>query len=266
MLRYRILSALIAGPLVLLLVWLGEGWTTALVALGAALALNEFHRLTVRRDATLLLFLGIIACVLLVVQATVEMHFLGPLLAGAVVATLMLLVLLPQKERLLADWGWTLAGVMLIGYSLSHAILIRKVIPDGREWLFSLVLLTFAVDTGAYAMGRLVGRRRMAPTISPRKTWEGAAGGTMAGMGAAVALDAVYGLGVSIPSMLVLGALIAIFAQLGDLSLSVVKRAAGAKESGALIPGHGGILDRVDSLIPAVLVLYYFLVYGIGAA
>ena len=263
MLKLRLLSAAIGAPLVLFLVWWGVNWTMALVSLAAVVGLLEFHALSVRKAATPGLILGLVAVVLFTVQAGTDYDILRPLITGAFFLPLLLLVFLPQKERLLTDWAWTLAGVFLIGWSLSHAILIRRLLT-GREWLLSLILITFAIDTGAYVAGRLFGKHLMAPSISPRKTWEGAIGGTIGGIAASAGLGTVYRLDVSVLQMCLLGALIAIFSQCGDLAVSVIKRAAGAKDSSPLIPGHGGFLDRLDSLIPAVLVLYYFLIYAIG--
>ncbi|MCH7483458.1 MAG: phosphatidate cytidylyltransferase [Chloroflexi bacterium] len=117
--------------------------------------------------------------------------------------------------------------------------------------------LTFATDTGAYAVGKLVGRHKMAPRISPGKTWEGAAGGLVAGTGATVALVAVLGpIETALAAAALLGAGIAIAGQAGDLAESWLKRLAGAKDSGTLIPGHGGILDRMDSLFPVFPLVY----------
>ena len=102
------------------------------------------------------------------------------------------------------------------------------------------------------------------PVVVRDKPWEGAIGGTIGGIAASAGLGTLYRLDVSVIQMCLLGALIAVFSQCGDLAVSVIKRAAGAKDSSPLIPGHGGFLDRLDSLIPAVLVLYYFLTYAIG--
>lgn len=260
MLQHRLASAVIGGPLIILLAWLGAGWTIALVAAAASIGLIEFHRLSYREGATPQLFLGIVAVVLFAVEAAVDFDFSRPLLVGAFVAPLLLLIVLPQKERLLTDWAWTVAGVLLIGWTLSHAVLLRA-LPDGREWLLFVIVLTFAIDSGAYTVGRLVGRRPLAPTISPGKTWEGGLGAIAAGIGISVALVSIYDLGIGVWQSVIVGGLIAIFSQAGDLALSLVKRAAGVKSASGLIPGHGGLLDRLDSLILAVLVLYYFLQY-----
>ena len=109
--------------------------------------------------------------------------------------------------------------------------------------------------------GRAFGRRKLAPSISPGKTWEGALAGLLAGAGAAAAIAAGFDLDIGTWGAIMLGVLVGLFCQLGDLAESMVKRAAGAKDAGRLIPGHGGLLDRLDSLIPAVAVVYFFLQY-----
>jgi phosphatidate cytidylyltransferase len=120
-------------------------------------------------------------------------------------------------------------------------------LDGGRGWLLAVVLTVWAADTGAYAVGRSVGRRPFAPHISPSKTWEGTIGGVASGAIAAAVL--VAGLGASPVVGALLGIVVAVAAVIGDLAESVLKRAAGVKDSGTLIPGHGGMLDRVDSLL-----------------
>ena len=262
-LRLRVYSSLVGVPGLLLMIWLGVPATAALVSAAAVIGVYEFHRLTIRAGATVMLLLGIIATVLFTVDAVVDFNLSGPLITGTVLAPLLLLVFLPPRERFLADWAWTLAGVFLVGWSLSHAVLIRSLV-EGREWLLTVVILTFAVDTGAYTVGRLVGRRALAPAISRGKTWEGAIGGVAAGIIAAVATTIGFDLEIDVWGAVVLGLLVAVFAQGGDLTISLIKRTAGFKDTGAIIPGHGGILDRLDSMIFAVVVLYYYLTKGIG--
>ena len=124
-------------------------------------------------------------------------------------------------------------------------------------WLLLLTILTvYAADTGAYAVGRLIGRRRMAPGISPGKTWEGTAGGMAAAIVAAVALGALFPLQLQIWQAALIGVILGAVSPAGDLLESKVKRLADAKDSGNLLPGHGGMLDRLDSLLPSVAIAY----------
>ena len=259
-LRRRVLSALVAVPIVILLIWLGVSTTAALVSAAAAVGIYEFYRLSFSAGPRPILLLGITGGVLFSVDAALESSFTLPLVTGAVLVPLLLMALLPAKDRLPVAWAWTMAGLFLVGWTLSHAVLLRGE-EDGREWLLTVVILTFAIDIGAYLVGRSVGRRRLAPSISPGKTWEGAVAGLLIGVGAAVAITAGFDLDVRVWQAVVLGLLVGFFAQAGDLAESMVKRAAGAKDASRLIPGHGGLLDRLDSLIPAVVVVYYFLQY-----
>jgi len=263
MLLQRFISASIALPILVLMIWFGTGTTMALIAAASVIGIREFHRLAVRAGPTPVLFLATIGGVLFVVDAGTDFNFTMALITGLVLAPLFLLLVLGPRERFLSDWAWTLAGVFYVAWTLSHAVHISRH-ADGREWLLTAALLTFAVDTGAYFVGRLIGRNHMAPSISPGKTWEGAIAGLAVGIGASLAVTAGFGLPIGAWKAVVLGLLIGIFGQAGDLAESMIKRAAGVKDAGGLIPGHGGILDRLDSLIPSVVVLYYFLTYGLG--
>ena len=124
-------------------------------------------------------------------------------------------------------------------------------------WLLLLTILTvYAADTGAYAVGRLIGRHRMAPDISPGKTWEGTAGGMVASVVAAVVLGVLFPLQIQIWQAALIGVILGAVSPAGDLLESKAKRFADAKDSGSLFPGHGGMLDRLDSLLPAVAIVY----------
>jgi phosphatidate cytidylyltransferase len=140
-------------------------------------------------------------------------------------------------------------------------------------WLAFAILVTFAADTAAFFTGRRIGRRRMAPSISPGKTWEGTAGGLAGGTAAGAALAAIFtsvtaGTGLEFALEPAVGAafglVMAVAAALGDLGESWLKRRAGAKDAGTLIPGHGGFLDRLDSLAPNLVIVYYARIWANG--
>ena len=262
MLKSRIYSGIVGVPIVAALIWLSTPSTAALVAAAAGIGTYEFHRLTMRAGGTVIFLFGAIAATLFVVDATIRTDISGPLLAGTILVPLFVLIFLQPKERLFSDWAWTLAGVLFVAWTLSHAVLLRRQ-PDGTEWLLTAIILTFVVDSSAYSVGRLIGRRPMAPAISPGKTWEGAAGGFLLVIPAAVLLSYLFGLELHPAEACGLGMLVGVVAQAGDLVESMIKRIAGAKDAGSLIPGHGGLLDRLDSIIPVVVVVYYYLVYGL---
>ena len=156
-----------------------------------------------------------------------------------------------------------LLGPVYVGFLLGHGLALRDLTGDaenlGRSWLLFALLVVFACDTGAFAVGRLVGRHRMAPRLSPNKTWEGATGGFLASVGAALLVSLAFDLATPLWQQAVAGAVVSVAAQFGDLAESALKRAANAKESGSIMPGHGGILDRMDSILFALPAVYYLL-------
>ena len=162
--------------------------------------------------------------------------------------------------------GQLSGAVLLLLYpvwSLTHLILYLDS-RSGRNALLFLLLCVWACDSAAYYIGSTLGRRKLAPQISPNKTVAGAVGGMLGGAGAALALKMINLVPWSIIFVVGAGLFIAAFAQLGDLVESMVKRDAGVKDSGSVIPGHGGILDRVDALLFTVPIFYYILFFSGG--
>ena len=147
---------------------------------------------------------------------------------------------------------WLLPDV--IGPDLSRELV--AVTETGCWWLLLAILTVYAADTGAYAVGRIFGRHRMAPSISPGKTWEGTAGGMLSAAFAAIVLGVLFPLRAEIWHLAIIGVILGVVSPLGDLLESKLKRLADAKDSGNLFPGHGGMLDRLDSLLPSLIVVY----------
>ena len=134
----------------------------------------------------------------------------------------------------------------------------------GREWVFYALLVTFATDTFAYFIGKTWGRHKLAPDISPKKTVEGAIGGLVGAAVISVLAVWLFGLPVNYGIAVVLGILISIFGQVGDLFESLFKRNMGVKDSGNSLPGHGGFLDRIDSIVFTGVFVYYYVVLFVG--
>ena len=149
-----------------------------------------------------------------------------------------------------------------LGLSLYYALQIRF-IEDGREWTLLLLLVVFAMDTSAYLVGRAIGRTPLAPNISPNKTREGAVAGLLGAIAASVFSNSVLGLDAIIWEVAALGLIIGVLGQLGDLAESRLKRKADVKDSGWLIPGHGGILDRLDSIVYVLPATHLFVIWEI---
>jgi len=155
-------------------------------------------------------------------------------------------------------WALSLGGAIYIGLLLSHFILLRD-LAEGWAWTLLAFFPTWANDTGAYFVGRWVGNHPFAPRISPKKTWEGSIGGWISG----IAVGTLMGVILRLPLLhaSIMGLLIGLAATGGDLVESMFKRWAGVKDSGRLIPGHGGVLDRIDSLLFSVAAVYYYLIW-----
>ena len=147
---------------------------------------------------------------------------------------------------------WLLPDI--VGSDLARELTVLT--ETGCWWLLLAILTVYAADTGAYAAGRLFGRHRMAPNISPGKTWEGTAGGMLFAVIAAVALGILFPLRLEIWHLAAIGVILGAVSPIGDLVESKIKRLADAKDSGNLFPGHGGMLDRLDSLLPSLIAVY----------
>ncbi|MDD5628518.1 MAG: phosphatidate cytidylyltransferase, partial [Elusimicrobia bacterium] len=167
-----------------------------------------------------------------------------------------------SRVRSLERLAFTVLGALLLGWMPAHLALIRDLRPDGQKLTYMLFIAVWLTDTAAYAAGRAFGRHKLAEGLSPKKTWEGAAAGFLFAVGSVYLLQRLLApAGLGPRGALALGALIGLCGQLSDLAESLVKRAVGAKDSGDLLPGHGGVMDRFDSFILAAPAAYYFLLY-----
>jgi phosphatidate cytidylyltransferase len=261
----RILVAAVLLPLVIGLVYLGGWWLFALAIVGGLLALHELYVMA-RELKPLVLggYLGFVTMLLGLQLGGID-WMLGGLLATFVLA-FVVYGLGGVRQSATMSFGITVLGVAWVGAGIGCLLLVRD-IPEFGFWAVMAVLFTvFAADTGAFFVGRTLGRHRMAPAISPNKSWEGFVGGVLAAVGMAfVILYKDRDEFLTIPESLVLGLVIALAAVLGDLFESAVKRDLDVKDSGRVLGGHGGMLDRLDSLLwagPAA----YFTILAFGNA
>ena len=259
----RIVVALVLLPIVLGLVYLGGWWLWSFALAATLIALHEYY--TIVRTLRPLVLGGYLALVLALLGA--ELGGLPWLLAG-LAATFPLAFLMygvsDARPSFNAAMGATLLPVAWLGLGIGLLLLLRDVPEHGRLAIFTVLLAVFADDTLAYFAGRLFGRHKMSPAISPGKSWEGFVAGTLAAV--AVAFFALYDQEfLSTWQTIVLGASISLSAVIGDLFESAVKRDMGVKDSGSLLGGHGGVLDRVDSILFAGPTAF-FLVLAFGHA
>jgi len=245
----RVLIAVVLLPLVIGLVYLGGWWLFGLALVGGLLALHELYVMA-RELRPLVLggYLGFVTTLLGLQLGGVE-WMLGGLLATFVLA-FVVYGLGGVRQSATTSFGVTVLGVSWVGAGIGCLLLVRD-IPEFGFWAVMAVLFTvFAADTGAFFVGRALGRHRMAPAISPNKSWEGFVGGVLTAIGVAfVILYKDRDEFLTIPESLVLGLVIALAAVLGDLFESAVKRDLDVKDSGRVLGGHGGMLDRLDSLL-----------------
>jgi len=259
----RIVVALIGLPIVLGAVYVGGWWLLALLAVIALVALHEYWLLA--RSLRPLAPAGYIGGVLGLVGAEiggVDWMFGGLLIT--LVLAFFLKALADTRQAATVAVSGTLLGAVWIGAGLGFLIALRGIPEHGRLALITVLVAVWAGDTFAYFGGRLFGRHRMAPTTSPKKTWEGFVVGTAATI--FVAFIAMYKQHfISTPHAIVLGVVLAVAAPLGDLFESLLKRDMDVKDTGTLLGGHGGVLDRADALLfagPAA----YFVIAALGHA
>ncbi|MFC1938661.1 phosphatidate cytidylyltransferase [Chloroflexota bacterium] len=274
MLKERTITSAWYATLLVVIVWFGGGpGFTALVATLGVLAALEFYRMIASAKPPPLTYFGLTWTAFFILSRNSELlsqletrfnpDLLTPLLiTSAIVLSLIGLLARRQKEGAFTSWVWTVAGILYIGWLLSHLVALRG-LDSGRNWVFLVLFATWVSDTIAFFVGRRFGQHKLAPTISPEKTWEGTIGGICGGItvSALFLAPTPLQLPISTGQAVLLGALTSILGQVGDLFESLFKRNLRVKDSGKLMPGHGGILDRIDSLIFAGIVVYYYAVW-----
>jgi phosphatidate cytidylyltransferase len=265
MLKKRLLTAFITIPLVFLAVWFDTPlpWFTVFLSIWGILAVYEFYRMTGISKNLPLTILGTAWTLLFILQPHfVYRESITLLLTAGIMISLIMLVFSRKKENIFIHWMWMIAGALYVGWLLS--LLISLKLEAGRSWVYLVLFVTIASDTAAYFIGKAIGKHKLAPSISPGKTWEG----TIAGICGAILISFCFTLSTPLQlplgfsQALILGFLISVFGQLGDLAESLLKRTTGVKDSSNLMPGHGGILDRMDSMVfaGAVVYLYYLFI------
>lgn len=255
----RIITALIGIPLVLTVMYYGNlallGFVLMLVTIGMKEYINIISKLNVAISKTILYFSSL--------MFPIAAHF-AQLHIGDIFILVFLLIsiyLLVFKQLSIKDTALHFFGIVYLGGTLTYILKLR-LLPGGFNYLLITFLFIWMSDSAAYFVGRFLGRNKLAPTISPKKTIEGSIGGLFF----AIILSIVLAKFLVMPLYLLLGLAVVVnfFAQTGDLVESAIKRQAKVKDSGHLLPGHGGVLDRFDSTFFAFPVVYLYLFYFIG--
>jgi phosphatidate cytidylyltransferase len=263
----RVLASIVAIPLVLLVIWFGGWWAFAALALVTILGLFELEHMLAQEGFHPLIGLSLLLALAFLLGAMFS-AWRGQLVDGGfsaiVVISFTWLILRRDLQGALADWALTLAIPLYIGWPLSFLLLLRGSQPGpvpAMWWTLVVLVTIWGFDTAAFFTGRYLGRHKLLPAISPGKTWEGVAGGLVFAIIAAVVVTRP--IGVAWYQAVAIGILTGVAGQIGDLAESLVKRQTHVKDSGRFMPGHGGVLDRVDSLLFATLVVYFYVHWGL---
>ena len=266
----RLISAAVGLPIIIAVVLVGGPLFAAFMALALVVALGEIA-VIVKLDLRSPLFLISVAAIGAIIgtaaatEAAIPLHWplLAAILAIAIAATLVAVSTIdqPKPDQLMPvlTGGLTMLGATLYLALPGAAFVAVRSWHDGSEWFLLAILAIMSTDAAAYAGGRLLGRRQLAPSVSPNKTIEGAIFGWLGGFGATIALDQIFNLDAEIYPLILLAIALPLLSQVGDLAESLFKRAMDVKDSSKLIPGHGGVLDRLDSLLFGLPVVFFFL-------
>ncbi|NLT96429.1 MAG: phosphatidate cytidylyltransferase [Clostridia bacterium] len=259
MLWLRFLSALIGIPALIWVIIKGDWLLAVLVAALVIIGTIEFRKmLKIKGFKT---FLGpiILGEMLIIAGAWQQSHLWLELGIGLGLISILLITLANYPEIRIEDIAANFFVLIYVGWSLAHIILLRT-LDNGIHLVVYLFVVIWSTDTGAYFAGRFFGKNKLAPIISPNKTKEGALGGLLTSLLAAIIYNWIFPI-LQLPLLLCSTILISVLGQIGDLVESAFKRMTGVKDSGQIIPGHGGILDRFDSTILTAPVLYYLLFF-----
>lgn len=257
--RSRVITATVGIPLLILIIaWSQPGYFALLVFLVTVIALCEYF-LIVFRDRVKERVFGIILGVLVSLGVIFPVSLEPGMWLGLVVVLAFSTYLFfdGKLEQRYQHLGWTLLGTLYIGYLVPYLILLYRS-HEGREWVFFVLLVIMSGDTAAYFVGSSLGKHKLYPEVSPGKTVEGAVASVAASLVVGVLGGIILLPAISWVESLLLSLVLSVLGQAGDLFESWIKRVFSVKDSGHLLPGHGGLLDRMDSLIfPVVFTAYY---------
>jgi len=258
----RWITGIIAIPILIALIGPAPGWLFySLLFLTSLAGLIEFYRMTAPELSRLIRWPGYILLLFLFIAMSLRQILLVipvVVLLAFVPLTITMLSWLSQTKQCTYDIGLAVLGPVYVGLPLAMLIFI-DLFPRGNVWIFFLLAVIFANDTGAFYFGRTFGKHKLYPAISPGKTWEGAIGGLLTSMAVALLFLSLISFKRIDLGIMILVASLSIAAQIGDLAESMLKRSHGIKDSGRILPGHGGILDRIDGLLFAIPVLFVYI-------
>ncbi len=260
--KQRIITALVALPIVLLITLLAPTlWFAVVVTAIAGISLWEFYAMVLPPQRKSVNNFAVAAGVVVFVTNVYFTQMLMPVCAILFIScALYFLWSYQDLQTVISELGLVLLAWIYLPFLLSHMVLLHA-LPDGSLWVLLVLIMTMVCDSSAYFVGTAFGKHRLYPAISPKKSIEGAVGGLVGSVIAALAAHLWLLPQTSWLDCIIIGVLAGIFGQLGDLFESMLKRYSGCKDSGAIFPGHGGMLDRIDSLLFSFPVVYAYLYF-----
>lgn len=275
-LTQRILTAIIGVPLLLLVFYFGSYYFLAFILLIVGFGSYEFFRLVDNKNLDSKKVIGIVFCIILPIGAYFGYLYFIFLFTLVSIFTLFINLQKQDLSNTLIGAGTKFLGIVYIGWFLSHAILIRNINESifpyidntniknndiGFFWIVFVVACTFLNDSAAYFFGKYKGKIKLVPRLSPGKTVEGTVCGIFMALLCGMIINLIFSSPISYKWAMLLGFVVGVVAVLGDLIESMFKRSVSIKDSGGLLPGHGGVLDRFDSLILVFPVMYYLILF-----
>lgn len=269
MLGKRILTACIGIPIAVYVINYGEWLFATAVLILTLLAWHEFYTILLNKDIKVFYSLGLLMNIFILGCAWLGNYHEFVIVIYVSTVLVLLKIVTSGTKFTIIDAAFSLLGISYIGMSFAHLLLLRYTdkslylmtsggeLSLGAAYVWLAFVGTWASDTFAYFIGSYFGKHKLCPTISPKKTIEGALGGMLGSVIAIVVLGLLFKLPIS--HSIIMGILVGIVAPIGDLVESAIKRFAGVKDSGQILPGHGGILDRFDSILFTVPVIYYYM-------
>ena len=259
----RWVTGIIAIPILVYLIGFGPRWLFYIFLLFSSLAgLVEFYKISLPESPMVIRSVIYILIFLLFLTFYIKQILFAPVILILMALVPMMYYMIShstQRQDSFSIIGKVLIGAVYIAVPLSLLILVDTMVPGGKMWIFFLLAVIFATDTGAFYFGRILGKHKLYKSLSPNKTWEGAVGGLLCSFIVAFIFIKVLPIYRINSCFIILVFFLSVFSQAGDLVESMIKRYHGVKDSGKVLPGHGGMLDRIDGLLFSIPVLYLFL-------
>lgn len=256
------LTAVVALPILIFLILKGSFFLfSCFILLLCFLGLTEFFRMALparKLEGTAASLFG--AFLPLALFPSDQMRLLSAVTVIVILSALLFLFKINDIKKTAGETALFLMGFLYVPFLLGHLILLRG-LPHGIQWVFLLLLIVMSGDSGAYYVGCNFGKRKLYPAVSPNKSLEGALGGLAGSLAGAFIARATFFPELSVTDAIIMSLFLGVLGQLGDLFESLLKRSFGVKDSGVIIPGHGGILDRLDSILFAAPAAFYYAVF-----